>query len=472
MKETKNIERLFQEKFKNFEETPPQHVWSSIEKKLQQKKKRRIIPFWLKASGIAASLLLGISIYNFNASDSIVETKENEPSKSTNTISKENNSASKITNENEFIEKNTNTKKVLSNIEKNIIANSTPKKHSTSSNQKKSDSYYSYSKNNTQNIINSENKIIENQININQNSNNLFVANNSDFQKKINESTIASQEKAELKSTQDSSIVAKISEEVDALEQLLKEKVVGLNADEKEKENKWGVSSHLAPVYFNSLTKGSPLGVQFVDNKKSYASTLSYGVGFQYEIINNLSIRTGFNNLILDYNTNDVSYTTSMSNEIDDKTALRKNENGKSIIFIENPKSPAISGDVENFSQNTKAILNQKTSYFEIPVELSYKLLDKKFSIEVIGGMSTLFLNENSVSLIDNNMEMKIGEANNLNSIHFSGNFGLGFKYNFLKSLEANINPMYKYQFNNYSNNIENFKPYVIGLYTGIVYTF
>jgi hypothetical protein len=103
---------------------------------------------------------------------------------------------------------------------------------------------------------------------------------------------------------------------------------------------------------------------------------------------------------------------------------------------------------------------------------MSYKLLNKKFGIEIIGGMSTLFLQQNEVKLQTEGMEMNIGKANNLNNIHFSSNVGLGFKYDFLKAFQANFQPMFKYQINTFSENSGSFKPYVIGLYTGISYHF
>ena len=57
MKEQKNIDRLFQEKFKNFEAEPGDHVWANIAAQ-QQGKKKIIIPLWLQLSGAAAALLL------------------------------------------------------------------------------------------------------------------------------------------------------------------------------------------------------------------------------------------------------------------------------------------------------------------------------------------------------------------------------------------------------------------------------
>ena len=41
MKDNKNIERLFQEKFKDFEALPPQDSWDIIASRLNEKKKKK-----------------------------------------------------------------------------------------------------------------------------------------------------------------------------------------------------------------------------------------------------------------------------------------------------------------------------------------------------------------------------------------------------------------------------------------------
>ena len=99
-------------------------------------------------------------------------------------------------------------------------------------------------------------------------------------------------------------------------------------------------------------------------------------------------------------------------------------------------------------------------------------MIFKKIGISLIGGISTLFLDENKVSLISSETNLKLGEANNLNAMHFSSNIGLGFKYNFVKSFQLNFEPMVKYQLNTFSNNSATTKPVLIGLYSGISYRF
>jgi hypothetical protein len=110
--------------------------------------------------------------------------------------------------------------------------------------------------------------------------------------------------------------------------------------------------------------------------------------------------------------------------------------------------------------------------YLEVPIELSYAIVDKKFGINVIGGVSTLFLNENKITVVSDGLITNLGEANNLNKTHFSTNVGLGMRYRFYKAFQANFEPMFKYQINTFSKGDGNFKPYFLGLYTGVSYSF
>ena len=65
MNEKKNIDRLFQEKFKDFEATPSPSIWHAISKELlTNKKRKKAIPIWWKFTGVAASLLLLFSIWS------------------------------------------------------------------------------------------------------------------------------------------------------------------------------------------------------------------------------------------------------------------------------------------------------------------------------------------------------------------------------------------------------------------------
>lgn len=614
MKENKNIERLFQEKFKDFEALPPEGSWNRIASRIEEKKKkRRVIPFWFKASGIAASLFIGLFlILNYDSkSTTINKTKEakkvviekdiknkeienskikneeiflnknievvendvkshfeKDPSSTENTIVKKNklihNSKNNIYNKKEssyVSSNNINKKTPLGKEEKSTLVVMEPENSVDFVEDKNESQAISLNKLNTtitnnevvllnknklengyttknnkeivRSVFNENNLVGTNALEVEKkqlviqtessdvDSKNKLDYNSTDLQNNLNETkvlesetgnsrNISSKEKLEItavalldkeKNTekktiknektnpllsieklnngiQDSTIViTEVETEVNALEQLLKEKEEGKNADEKEKEkrSKWVVSSNAAPVYFNSISNGSPIDEQFTSNEKSYAQTLSYGLGLQYAITKKISIRSGINAININYNTNNIYYSSTLGEVNSSSLNIAKNGNAQNLILRSSPSTQAaslLSSDVENLVDSNVANLNQEMGYIEVPLELSYKILDKKFGIEFIGGMSTLFLNKNTVSLVSRGSEMNIGEANNLNDIHFSSNVGLGFNYNFWKAFHLNFQPVFKYQINTFNSNSGNFKPYIIGLYSGVSFNF
>jgi hypothetical protein len=60
MEEKKHIDRLYQEKFKDFEATPREAVWNNISSRLQEKERKRksALPLWYRIAGVAAVLAL------------------------------------------------------------------------------------------------------------------------------------------------------------------------------------------------------------------------------------------------------------------------------------------------------------------------------------------------------------------------------------------------------------------------------
>lgn len=546
MKENKNIERLFQEKFKDFEALPPEESWDIIANRLN-KKKKRIAPLWFQLSGIAASLfIIGVLILNFlgenstikapNSDSTIVNTKNSKGKsnnsnitlpnneaivydahsnekklniKSNNSIlqNKENSIDDKLvnselkhnsdkrkgwvsndklnninSNQKGFKKEKNNFKKQSSelNFEKVLVTN-------TEKNKTKRKSKTKFNKNNSafenlfdvNNVVDNKredkNSIHKKTIDAffeNKTSNTTTITNNDSITKLTNNSNVFVSNEI---ITQDSTLVTEVSKETNPLEELLKEKEDGKNEDEKEeKRSKWAISTNASPVYFNSLAEGSSIDEQFNSNRKNYTTTLSYGISTSFFISNKLSVRAGINNINLSYNTNDVVYDSKMRSVENNVPNISRNEKATNIVFTsKNNIIETLSSDVENIAitENTGS-LKQNISYIEVPLEISYKILDKKFKVEIIGGMSTLFLNNNSISLLTDGMEMNVGKANNLNNIHFSSNVGFGFKYNFWKSFDANFQPMFKYQINSFSENSSNFKPYFIGLYTGFSFSF
>ncbi|MEI7507912.1 MAG: hypothetical protein WCJ62_00430 [Flavobacterium sp.] len=523
MSERKNINKLFQENFENFEVIPDEIVWENIEKKLDEKKKRRVIPFWWKLSGIAAALLLGFfAVFQntkpiVNNTNTVVnhdkeatKAKINATNPTSTTLTKELKSATvRIENKSGASTKeeitilnnpkiegsvtNNKTSSTIINTDNISIAKSSNEGRTTSSDKQnvlmlgnnKSKSKIAYhvanhkktrtvktniSQDNNSSIAektidNVEKAIESTNLNTSKESNS-SLANHATLDQNKSVLNTSSKTDETINKKTDSIKIATV--EPNALEELLKEKESKLITEPKL--NRWQVSSNVAPIYFSSISKGSPLDDNLAANDKSYsANNQSYGVGVNYAVNKKLKIRTGINILNVDYSTNGISYYYQSEAVSGKLTNLNPNAAG-SIIIIENLNN--VNRPFNKIGDRVAGSLNQKLGYIEMPLELSYKILNKKFGIDLIGGMSTMVLNKNEIYLQSSDLNIKIGEASNLNNIHFSGNAGLGFKYNILKQLEARLEPVFKYQFNTFSNDSGNFKPYVFGVYSGINFSF
>jgi hypothetical protein len=540
MKENKNIDRLFQEQFKNLDINPNEEVWENIELRLREKKKKRVVPFWWKLSGVAAVLVVGLGIYNFAidnnkvSNDIVIDSNvEKNNAVNPNEVNKlENNEV--VSSDSDVVKNNTNPLKIK-NVEINPIVNSGSKNNTPiannsdeaiigrntisneNKNRKNNSALNSSSKTNTAVANNSEeNNNTVNNSSINRNSktnnvaskksddnkkgaknsdftttakNNNSVANNLDSKKseteKLNknidpskpinntpiiaEITNSELKKDEVKKIDSTSIASVVP---NAMEELLNEKEK--KTSKEPKLNRWQLSSNVAPIYFSSTSNGSPLDSELKNNSKTYKTNFSYGLGVNYAVNKKIKLRTGVNTVSLNYDTNDVVIYQNVNAKTLDH--VKPNSIG-SFLQIESKNSSNATANQEiassgNILKKFNSVVNQQIGYLEIPLEMSYKVLDKKFGVDVIGGFSTLLLNQNEVSVISSGVEMNIGEANNLNDIHFSTNVGVGFKYSFMKNFEARVEPVFKYQINTFISDSGDFKPYFFGLYSGITFTF
>ncbi|WCO01601.1 hypothetical protein [Psychroserpens ponticola] len=245
--------------------------------------------------------------------------------------------------------------------------------------------------------------------------------------------------------------------------------------EEEEKLNRWSVSPSVAPVYFSSLGEGSPLDSQFIENTKEQEINMSYGVNGSYAVNKKLKIRAGINKVQLGYktneilifeNTNPVAHGRRQIANVNLVDSMSKH----SIYSARNFKFDNAPATL--FTQERGA-LDQQLGFVEVPIELEYNIIENKIGLNLIGGFSALFLSENDVYAVLNNGERtRLGEATNIKDLSYTANFGIGVDYNFSKQLQFNLDPTFKYQINTFNNTSGDFKPFFIGLYTGLSFKF
>ena len=250
-----------------------------------------------------------------------------------------------------------------------------------------------------------------------------------------------------------------------------------INEEEKEAQsNRWNISPNVAPVYFNSLGKGSSIDNQFVNNGKSGEVNMSYGINGSYAINDKIKIRAGVNKVDLGYSTDGVVAfrdinSFNVNSEGSEMRNINFNNQGKQDAYMSS--SSINKGSAPQFVvSNAKGSLEQEFGYIEVPLELEYSIINSKFGLNVIGGFSTLFLNNNEIYSVLDNERALLGDANNINTTSYSANFGLGLNYNISHTLKLNLEPMFKYQINTFNNTSGDFRPYFIGVYSGFSFKF
>ena len=246
----------------------------------------------------------------------------------------------------------------------------------------------------------------------------------------------------------------------------------------KTPRGRWAIGPSLAPVYFNSMGNGSPISSNFVDNAKSGTFNMSYGLQVSYQLSSRLSLRSGVHRVDYGYNTDDVGFTSSPAATPGSLIrTISYSENSKNLVVHSTagsnppPQRPEAI-DISAPSAAREGQMLQEFGYLEVPLEMQYSLIDRKWGVNLIGGVSSLFLLENSVSLESGGAVTEMGEANNMNALNFSTNFGVGMFYRLNPRFEISLQPMFKYQLNTFSQTSGNFQPYSIGVYSGLNFRF
>ena len=481
MSDKKNIDRLFQEKFKDFEVTPDKSVWKSIQADLNKKKKeRRIIPLWWKLSGIAAGIIILIAIGSYftkGSESTLPETLVETPSNEVN---------SEIKNKSNTTLESLDTQSTLVETSSKVNQNSKTEPNLTTEDNQKNNTLSNSSNlesDTKQNLIKNKSEILNSSTvaNSQKKSQNKFNSIEQSKEKtNLLEGVMNSSEKAITQSNNST----EINENEDELfnDKNLNEINEAIASNEKEEEIKpeveaikrWSINPNVAPVYFNSFGDGSTIHSQFINNSKSGKINMSFGVNASYAVNNKLSIRTGVSQVNLGYSTNNVAVLSSSSVGLLNENLYKNiafSNSGNSVMFL-NVNQSFPQDFPTAFPNKIKGEIDQEIGFIEVPIELQYKLLDNKFGMSVIGGVSTLFLNNNEIFSVLDGEKTLLGEATNVNKTSFSANFGVGMNYNITKKINLNIEPTFKYQLNTFDNTSGDVKPYFIGIYSGIKYKF
>jgi len=459
MMEDKNIDRLFQEGLKDFEVQPNERVWQNIEERLTKKKKRRIIPFWWLSGGIAAGILITFLLVNPEENNTISSPSEIESY------------TTPVVIDNKTIEVDTSSvnpsnsrNKIEKVIQENHIVKTIKKKEATTeklANQVE----------NTEHISNKNNRLVA------------HTPQNLEKEKKDRNKTI------EKNSTPEQSIKNTLAENTSnhtkknskETEKKVDNTLALLGKEEPtEKEEKssqkWSITPVVGVIKSGSFTGGSSLDATLNENTISSNETFTYGMRVSYKLDEKWSLRTGVQLQKTVFNTENVAVVSNTVRPNNLSNVSFNSTEALSFFSLESNNSSDALGSPSSFPNNfanTRGSIQQTYSYFEVPVEVQYQVFSSKtVKTQLISGISTLFLNENSIAVNSPIFNQELGEANNINSFNFSGNLGINFDIQLTKSMLFNLNPMMKAQLNTFSENNNGFSPFTFGIYSGVSFTF
>lgn len=135
--------------------------------------------------------------------------------------------------------------------------------------------------------------------------------------------------------------------------------------------------------------------------------------------------------------------------------------------------SGALSSVVADDFQASESGIEQHLDYLELPFNLRYSVIDRTIELQLVGGMSTNFLVNNYVSMDGPSGREEIGYLSNLNTVNLSGNAGLGMIYHVSRKFSFLLEPRFRYFLNSVNDSsLPSTRPYSLGIYTGLNYTF
>lgn len=482
--ENKNIDKLFRNKLKDLKVSAPNDAWNAIAEKLPRKKKRRALVLWWSAAAVLLALF-GSSVFYWSVSEKVPQNIQVVESENTSDIPSqksyvnttiEEDSTSEIIDstqqqddtliENEYrnsSEFDTSKNKALADksVKGKAIASKETKEGKLGSNTSSKQSITHKQKVKKEEGYSNYEALLSKQIRLENETKDKNQASKEQIAEieRLNKEEEKIEEVQEVTSLLDNNTFLAIEEDK--------------QDKAKEKQGKWSVGPQVAPVYYNSISSGSSLDNQFNNNGKEGGVNMSLGMQVAYQLNDKWQVRSGVHRMNVGYGTNNVQVGYSDPNLAISNIDYNNVPNGDIVITafsnenISTIRASQLGNKIEvlNIEGNTQ--LKQNITYLEVPLEIERKIIQSDFEWTIIGGVSSLFLTNNDVYVHNEDYSHHIGSASNLEKTSFTTNIGMGFGYNFTKSLHLKLEPMFKYQLNAYTNSVD-FKPYIFGVYTGI----
>lgn len=455
MENKKEIGKAFREKIDDLKKSPSPKVWESINAELTEKKKRRIVPFWIKTLGIAVVFLILLTTFlksEWTGDFIFHKGKSDAQNKTDNVSGTVNNNSVTLNSENNKINPEKKNIKLTKDNIKITNNQSSSEKESKETRLKSEEKIWRKNKNIGLKYFYKTSKKSHRNSHLDRK---FSAKNNSKETLSQNANSIVAENQKILPSTSETDFPL-ADKKNDSLKEKKKEIVEdkkSLKDSTKILQNKFYVFGYVSPTYYGLFSNKSILDKRLENTKSSSEIIFNFGGYIGVNLNENVSLRLGLSH---------TKFNTTTENII-----IASPENTRNFENIDYKQGVSNSSIATQFSNSEKIDILEEYSFTEVPFEVKYKIIGHKFGIEAIGGFSTFYLNKNSVTVEGINKKIEIGEMDNLKKVHFSANIGAGFYYKISNRLQFNVEPILKYHLN---LSTDEFKKISFGLQTGFQY--
>lgn len=474
----------FRDRLAGFEQSPPESTWENIARKLGERRKRSVFLLVFRiAAGMAILLSTGIGVY--------LVTRENsgkmKPALSEN-IRKNNNS------ENNAKPSSSKSEYAVTNKPVSVPQQATSEKPAIIREQKTG-------------VINKEadlNKTEPGLISQDEPGNPIQYETGV-----INQNSFSYAEvnlPGRLTGLKGRPVYSKEMPVMEAREMSAEEATAMLLADyykdtdaEKKANSRWSLGSEVAPLYsYRAITSDDLQQASIKQFNESESGVLAYagGIRVNYSTGGRLTVQSGI--YYSRYGQQKEAQTVSGNSSEQNYSFVQvTNSTGRIRGVVDNKMSfysasPNVDPVIENFT-NTRyknGISNadmypvvpgdasdirfeQLFDYFELPLIVKYKIIDRRMDFSFNGGLVTNFLFGNSINMINDGKTTRITETTEINKVNYLGSFGLGFDYPLSHRFDITIEPRFRYYINPIGTESEIIvHPFSFGFFAGFNYRF
>ena len=462
----KNIDELLREKLKDYEKVPPAFVYDNIKAGISARQRKRRLIYW-KVESVAAALLLafgaGWQINELNSKG------EKQTMMANHTISSEN-------------------KESKMDVQKTETLSNSPSAHATN----ETDTQAKASRSSNQQLASKTGR----------SENNISVQQEPGLQKAdpvkmypVRSLGAKVENKDGFAATLQEKKVKRVPEELTLStdQQIMEQnRQMAQARNASRRQNRWMVGAQVSPAMSVNRSSQSP---EYASNMLSSSNTsqvdLGAGLSVEYKSKKRWSIQSGVYYAGLGQATANVSNVQKNEAASTDKgmeyfntpvsieaSKIRLNSRAGVIELQNIPTGMAVASNIEDKLLSTSVVasntrLIQDFQYLEIPLYLRYTLIDAHLDVELMGGVSSNMLVGNNTYLDNSNGKTLVGRTRDMQNMSYSSSLGLGLKYGISRRVFLNVEPRVKYYLNSLNNNPEvNYKPYTIGVFTGVSYSF